>query len=78
MNEAIASFKKNSSEEVIVTCSNYKGCDVFDIRVWVKNSTNSDKIATKKGITLPLILLPELKQAIVVLEKEVNNMEHNA
>jgi len=64
----VTSFKKNSSEEVRAQLTNYKGHDLIDLRVFVFKK-DSECVATPKGLTLNVDLLPELKKAVLALEK---------
>jgi hypothetical protein len=71
----IASFQKNSSEVVKVHLQQWQGGLYMDIRVWTiaKDGGPGDEVPTKKGITLSVALLDELRQAInkVVAEVEL-------
>lgn len=68
----IASFPKNSLEEIRAQIINYKGYDLIDLRVWVDAKDGSGKVATRKGLTLSIELLPELKKAVLALEKVID------
>ena len=67
----MARFQKNSAEEVRAAITNYKGYDLIDLRVWVLRK-DGEGVATRKGLTLNVGLLPELKKAVLALEKAVN------
>ena len=69
MEKIIDKFGKNEMEDVRVSLQEYKGADLIDIRVWFKNGGRW--IRTKKGITLNIGLLPELKEAILKVEKVI-------
>ena len=67
----VASFQKNSGEEVRAQLTNYKGYDLIDLRVFAIKQ-DGEAIATRKGLTLNVDLLPELKKAILALEEALN------
>ncbi len=69
MEKIIDKFGKNEMEEIRVALQEYKGANLIDIRVWFKNGGRW--IRTKKGITLSIRLLPELKEAISKAEKVI-------
>lgn len=69
MSEVIASFEKNSMEEVRVSLTEFKGKDLIDIRVYYQPEDGEEKRPTKKGITISPEKFPELKKAILALEK---------
>lgn len=68
----VASFSKNSSEEVRAQLTSYRGYDLIDLRVWALRGEGLEGIATRKGLTLSIELLPELKKAVVALEKALS------
>ncbi|NJL07372.1 MAG: hypothetical protein HC900_03250 [Methylacidiphilales bacterium] len=63
MTVVIAEFRKNQTEVVRVTTSNFKGFDLVDIRIWVEGYGGGTR-PTKQGISIRRELLPELQQAI--------------
>jgi len=69
MGEVIASFEKNSMEEVRVSLTEFKGKDLIDLRVYYQPEDGEEKRPTKKGITISPEKFPELKKAILALEK---------
>ncbi len=69
----IASFPKNTLEEVRLQVVNYKGYDLIDLRVWALKD-GKDAVATRKGISISIELLPELKKAVLALEKALKNI----
>ena len=66
MQKQVATFEKNSMEEVRVTVSEWKGQKYLDIRTWVNPLYEKGEEAkpTKKGITLNAGLLPDLMKAL--------------
>lgn len=69
MGELIASFEKNSMEEVRISLTTYKGKNLIDLRVYYQPEDGEEKRPTKKGITISPEKFPELKKAIEALEK---------
>jgi len=69
MGEVIASFEKNSMEEVRVSLTEFKGKELIDLRVYYQPEDGEEKRPTKKGITIASEKFPELKKAILALEK---------
>ncbi len=69
MSEVIASFEKNSMEEVRVSLTEFKGKELIDLRVYYQPEDGEEKRPTKKGITISPEKFPELKKAILALEK---------
>jgi hypothetical protein len=71
----IASFRKNALEEVRAQIVNYKGYELADIRVWVEAKDGSGMLATKKGLTINIELIPELKKMILSLTKAIGGKD---
>ena len=69
MSEVIASFEKNSMEEVRVSLTEFKGKELIDVRVYYQPEDGEEKRPTKKGITISPEKFPELKKAILAVEK---------
>lgn len=64
--ELIAQFQKNSTEIIKVHIKTWKGRRYIDFRIWyLENPAEpGSEIATKKGITLNVDHLEELKKAV--------------
>jgi hypothetical protein len=62
-------FEKNSTECVRAELTTYKGYKLLDIRAWVER--DGQWIATKKGLSLSIDLLPELEAAVRALQVAV-------
>ena len=69
MSELIASFEKNSFEEVRVSLTEFKGKELIDLRIYYQPEEGEEMRPTKKGITISTEKFPELKKAILSLEK---------
>jgi hypothetical protein len=68
MDEVIAKFEKNATEQIHVTLREYRGHQLIDLRTYYQ-ADNGEWRPTKKGISLSVELFSELKQAIIDLEK---------
>lgn len=69
MSEVIASFPKNSFEEVRISLTEFKGKELIDLRVYYQPDGEEEMRPTKKGITISLEKFPELKKGLLTLEK---------
>jgi hypothetical protein len=63
-------FRKNSSEEVRATISEFKGADYASIRVYYEAEPGLWR-PTKKGLTIAVDLLDELERAVQALKETV-------
>ena len=70
MDKVITTFRKNSTEEVRATLSEFKGRQYASVRAYVE-ADSGEWVPTKKGLTLPVDLLPELARAVRLLSEEV-------
>ena len=66
--ECIYKFEKNSAEEVRVSLTTYNGKDYIDIRVFYL-ADDGEMRPTKKGLTVSVVLLPELSTAVEKLHE---------
>ena len=64
MTEPIAIIPKNTIDEIRVMWSEFKGHRYLDIRVYTEIDGNTDKVPTKKGVTLRPDLIPDLIKAL--------------
>ena len=72
MDKPIFVFRKSATEEVRASIRKFKDRTYIDLRVWVeKESGHAEFSPTKKGITLSVYVLPELKKAVLALEDEL-------
>ena len=60
----IAQFEKNASEEVHVQLREFRGHQLFDIRVYFRPDDGSEPRPTKKGISVSVNLIPKLQNSI--------------
>ena len=75
MNKQIATFAKNSRDQVRVSICEYQGFDLVDLRVWTTPDNGGDPVPTKKGVSIRVTMLPELiaalKEAESVAQREL-------
>lgn len=69
MDKTIITFKKNKFQEIRVGIREFKGNDLIDIRTWTMTQGSEEMVPTAKGVSINVSLLPELKKAIVEVEK---------
>ncbi len=69
--QIISEFPKNKKEDFRLSLTEYEGYDLLDFRVFFKNE-QGDSIPTKRGVTMNIKLLPQLKEAILNAEKILN------
>ncbi|MFA4991778.1 MAG: transcriptional coactivator p15/PC4 family protein [Candidatus Omnitrophota bacterium] len=71
MEKTVKVFQKNKFQEIRVGITNYEGNDLIDIRTWSQPSGSQEKVRTSKGISINVKLYPELKEAVLLLEKDL-------
>ena len=69
MDKTVATFQKNKFQQVRVGIREFKGNDLVDIRVFTQIQGGDHMVATAKGISVNVHLLPELKKALEETEK---------
>jgi len=64
--QLIGEFDKNAVEKIKVHLQEWKGSAYVDMRVWIKSDAgeNGGEIATRKGLTLHVELIPDLIKAL--------------
>lgn len=62
-------FQKNPEEEVRFSVKAYKDRQYLDLRLWFQTSEKGEYFPTKKGLTLSLDYLSELKKGIDKVQK---------
>ncbi len=78
-NRLIHEFQKNSDEKVRVEIGNYRGTDVINIWVYYNASeTNEDWRPTRKGISLSIDHIAELKEGVGKAYEEWNSQTSNS
>lgn len=68
MDELIAQFEKNATEVVRVSLTEYRGRKLVDMRVYYADDEGQYR-PTKKGVSLSVDVYPDLKRALLELEK---------
>ena len=61
--ETVFSFPKNKREEVRASFTEFNGHELVELRVYVADENGVGR-PTKKGLTLKVSYLPELKEAV--------------
>jgi single-stranded DNA-specific DHH superfamily exonuclease len=72
--QVIHTFQKNKEEEVRFSIREYKERQYFDVRVWFLSGEGGEYHPTKKGITLSLELLPELRKGIERVSRQASEL----
>lgn len=67
--QIVYEFQRNQDETVYFTLREYKQRKYIDLRVFFRPKDGGEMHPTKKGITLQLELLPELKKGVAACEK---------
>lgn len=62
MQQVVETIQKNVKEQVRIEFTEFKGHELFAVRVYAE--TENGMVATKKGITVNVKMLPELAAAI--------------
>ncbi|MBI3317127.1 MAG: transcriptional coactivator p15/PC4 family protein [Candidatus Omnitrophica bacterium] len=65
----IHSFEKSETEQIRIELRKFKGRSYFDIRLWFQSEQSNEFVPTKKGISLGLDQLGELKKGLESLSK---------
>ena len=58
-------ISKNANQEIRISINEFRGVSFIDIRLFFK--TEDGFAPTKKGVTIPTSLYPELAQGILIL-----------
>ncbi len=70
MEKTIRTIRKSQRAEIRVSLTEYHGHDLCDVRVFAEPYSGDEWIATKKGLSLSVELLPELIAALQQAEAE--------
>ena len=74
-NQVVHRFTRRQDESVYLTLREFKNRYYVDVRIFFQPKDGTDMRATRKGITLEVELLPELKKGILALEKKALSLE---
>jgi len=69
MDQTVAVFPKNKFQEVRVGIREFKGNDLVDIRIWTMTQSVDKMVPTAKGVTINVLLLPQLLKALEDTDK---------
>ena len=74
MQKLIDQFDKNVLEKIKVHLQEWKGEKYVDVRVWILPDAGEEgaEIATKKGLTLHVELIPDLIEALKKARESLN------
>ena len=72
--KVVAQFKRNPTEEERAGIKEFKGRRYIDVRIYYMDDKGEWK-PTRKGISLATDFMPELKQAVLAIEKELQESE---
>lgn len=70
----IHAFQKNPEEEVRLSLREYKDRHYLDLRLWFQSANDGEYYPTKKGLTLSLEYLGELKKGLERAGKEASEL----
>ena len=73
MDALLARITKNPTEEVRVSLTSYRGYDLVDIRVFFQDEQGEWR-PTKRGVSLSIDSVAELREAIVKAEERLNEL----
>ena len=64
-------FSRNDDESIYFRLRDYKDRKYIDLRIFYRPKNGDEMLPTKKGITIPVELLGELKKGIIACEKQM-------
>ena len=70
METTITIIERGKTVDMRVRFMNWHGKDYCDIRTFVTSGATGDRVPTRKGIAVPVGLLPELIEALEVAQDE--------
>jgi transcriptional coactivator p15 (PC4) len=73
MDALVAKIAKNPTEEVRVSLTSYRGHELVDIRVFFQDDQGEWR-PTKRGVSLAVDSVAELRDAIVKAEEMLNTL----
>jgi len=77
-NLLVHSFQKNESEEIHFSLREYKNRHYLDLRLFFQPQGQREMVPSKKGITVSVEFLPELKRGLLKLEQEIRQVLSNS
>lgn len=76
-NLLVHSFQKNESEEIRISLREYKSRHYLDLRLFFQPQNQREMVPSKKGITVSIEFLPELKRGLLKFEQEIRQVLSN-
>ena len=76
-NVLVHSFPKNESEEIRLSLREYKNRHYLDVRLFFQPVNQTEMVPSKKGLTIGVDFLPELKRGLIKCEEEVRQLLSN-
>ncbi len=77
-NLLVHSFQKNESEEIRFSLREYKNRHYLDLRLFFQPEDKREMVPSKKGITVAVEFLPELKRGLLKFEEEIRQVTTGA
>ncbi len=71
MDKTVKIIQKNKIQNIKFELKEFKGHNIIDIRIWNNVPDSDEQRPTTKGVTMNVDLLPELKEAVGLLETEI-------
>ena len=65
-------FMKSNDQEVRFAAGEYRDKMYLDIRIYFKNEETEEWHPTKKGITLPIEMLPDFRKGLDLLYESIH------
>ena len=72
--EPISIIDKGRTSDVRVSLNEFHGRTYLDIRTHVVVDATGDRVPTRKGVTLPINKIPQLREAIEAIEAEAREL----
>ena len=68
-------FQRTETDSVCVSLREFKQRTYIDLRIFYRSNNSSELLPTKKGITLAIQFIPELKKSLDAVERLVREEE---
>jgi len=69
--KVVSSFERNATEQVRATLKEFRGKRYLDLRIYYQDDAGEWK-PTRKGVSLSTDFMPELKEAVLSLERALH------
>ena len=77
-NLLVHSFQKNETEEIRISLREYKNRHYLDLRLFFQPQDKNEMVPSKKGLTVSIEFLPELKRGLLKFEQEMRQVLSDA